>query len=422
MNNLNKNILQIKYFLVFLFLFKICYSTKIGILSDTHWDYWYQNGADADKMCRSGKGKAGEFGYSKCDTPLIMLQSIETFLYYEDIDVFFYLGDALPHKFPDTNQTALQLVKYFYSSLINLTNEKGIPFFWTLGNTDYEPDGQMPAQKNSFYYLFADLFQNKFSKDSLLSIQKGGYYTEKFGSNQRIISINSVMLMEEDQAINLTNQNPADMLTWLDQILSEAEINNEKVWILTHVPLGAKFQSKHFTYRDDFNELLVKIYQKYYKNIIAVISGHLHIDSFRLIYDTTHTQPLVVNFICPASTYYVMKSYPSYRVLNYNDSNEEISNWIQFVSDTEQDNSQGFVNFYNYYDTKTSYGINLLTPKTIHTLLNEMKENQDYFQSYWNNVHEGINYDCDSSCESLELCALEYCLYQEFEICRNSTF
>jgi len=140
------------------------------------------------------------------------------------------------------------------------------------------------------------------------------------------------------------SQDPASSLLWLSQILEEAELNGEKVYlhflfrsknnskikrlyqvhILSHIPPG---NGDCWTI---FSREFARIINRFESTVAAQFYGHTHKDEYKIFYDTVDvSRPVNVAFIAPSLTTY-SKLNPGYRTYTV-DGPRPGSTWVRFA-------------------------------------------------------------------------------------------
>ena len=220
------------------------------------------------------------------------------------------LGDTLGHNFveiykklyPSAKQTEIQ--SFINKTLIyinyNVKNAlpKEVDFFPTIGNNDsfiddYNIDN---PDKNEFYNEFK---KNIIELNNINNIEfnftKSGYY---FASSRKN-NLNIISLNTNPFSINAINKDGADIdkeisqeLRWLSETLNKVKDKDNKVLILTHIPLGidpyTSIKKKKVTsfWNPDENKITnkyVKILKENSTTISGIMMGHTHNDAYSII-------------------------------------------------------------------------------------------------------------------------------------------
>ena len=286
-------------------------SYSILQFNDIHLDYGYLEGQSiqcplqygccskvggpaADKSDTSGYW-ASVTGY--CDIPLRFFDKTIEFiknnlLVNGKVDMVIWLGDDSDHSgYLSDYERNFSYSKYISKALKENFHTKGVPVIPVLGNHELFPvdiynfvDGQTNPNilKRSTEY-FKD-FQDQ---DELDQFTKTGYYTKLLNpENSRYQFVNKPLRLIAIFVGAVDGNNtfmwqqkfdPMDQMSWLNDVLKSAEIKNEDVFILKHIPLGIQQNeaaSKHM------NVILTR----YGNNIKGVFAGHTHKDEMGFLF------------------------------------------------------------------------------------------------------------------------------------------
>lgn len=183
-------------------------------------------------------------------------------------------------------------------------NAGKVPVIFVPGNTDtYSIDGTGPDQTflsdnaSTYYAQFLSSsvdqasFQNTFTT-------LGSYSAQPLGSNLRVIALNSNPFAQPQSVPPL---NPYGELKWLDSELAAAQSAGQKVWLVMHVPPGANTTASAqnaatgktpnpaadhealMMWQPQYQLQFLQILSKYPGLIAMGITGHTHMDEFRVM-------------------------------------------------------------------------------------------------------------------------------------------
>ncbi|XP_053566751.1 acid sphingomyelinase-like phosphodiesterase 3a [Bombina bombina] len=395
-------------------------------ISDLHLDFSYHITEDRTKVCLSSKGanasSPGIFGDFLCDSPYqLILSAIE---YIRDspqkVDFMIWTGDSPPHV--PVNELSTKLVIDVIGNMTTTIRSllPDLLVFPALGNHDYWPQDQFPVSGSEIYSAVADLWKPWLTEEALSTFRRGGYYSQVFkakGSSHplRIISLNTNLYYSPNKVtVNITD--PADQFEWLEYTLQNSRQNNEKVYIIAHVPIGylpfARFTT---AMRENYNERLVKIFRNYSDVITGQFYGHTHRDSIMVLLDEKE-KPVGSVFVAPAVT--PIKSLseldsnnPGFRLYQYDTNNFNLQDlWHYYLNLTDANLRKEARWNLEYIMTKT-YKIKDLQPESLEELVKRFQDPiTDDFQNYYKNYI--VNFDstvgCLGICKSDQLCAIQY--------------
>lgn len=272
-----------------------------------------------------------------------------------------YTGDLPAHYHCDSScylpldkrATHNQNLRTILAGLRNLANKYRKPLFYMPGNNDGLAGD---------YYSFADsLLQTPFSlvpeKNNpypALNILSGsskapcmvsnpqptmGYYAARPVEGLRLICLNTVIYDTAFSAVDGTTQ-LADgnmQMNWLSGQLTEAQAQNEKVYIAMHIPPGvnaygggsmwARLPGQKTTWLNQFLSLT----SRYKTSIAGILYGHTHMDEVRRLYDSTGTAITAVAISCPGVTPQHYNN-PGFKTVTYDALSKELLDFTTYYT------------------------------------------------------------------------------------------
>jgi len=394
---------------------------KILHVTDTHWDPEYQEGSLANCQdflcCRKTSGevydeddRAGYWGDArKCDMPLRTIEAMYRNIRYNhpDIDWIYWTGDLPPHDiWMQTKEgnsdivrgTARQLKKHF----------PGIPVYPALGNHESAPVDSFPPPNIdpnviSMSWLHDVLVQEWgqwLGQSHSWSVRKGAFYSINVSPGLRVISLNMNYCMKMNLWLLLNSTDPAEQLQWLVYELQLAELNNEKVHILGHVPPGnmdcVRVWSRNFN----------KIINRYAHIVTGQFYGHTHNDEFQIFYNDEN-YPTNIAYVAPSMTPYHGLN-PSFRIYTVSVSGEMLdhetynTDLIEANKHPDQDPPYNLL-----YSARTSYNLPDLSPVAWHNFVLRLQSDKSLFKKFYYNFNTGAESNpCDPVCRMRMLCRL----------------
>ncbi|RWS19769.1 sphingomyelin phosphodiesterase-like protein, partial [Leptotrombidium deliense] len=228
---------------------------KILHLTDLHYDPLYKPGAlttcDDKFCCRAssvhGTGSAGYWGHPpNCDAPLHLLENFVQHInktHESNFDLLFWTGDNSPHdswmttahEVIDTSTTITNLLKMYLS--------KNKTVFPILGNHEGMPTNQFAVANDTKFYtrrIFEKLAEQWSewleTEEAIKTFKYGGYYAKKFGTNFKVIALNT-NICDRTNFWNLYAPiDPYDQLHWMVNELNKSEEIGENVYVVAHIP------------------------------------------------------------------------------------------------------------------------------------------------------------------------------------------
>ncbi|CAG0884083.1 unnamed protein product [Darwinula stevensoni] len=404
---------------------------KIVHLTDTHFDPEYAEGANANcglyHCCQSKNGPAptpeeaaGKFGdYRDCDSPLITVRKtlehvVQT---HPDADIIIWTGDQPPHDVWDQsmqenlgiiNITVAVMKEYFPTT----------PIFPVVGNHEAWPVNVFSPEyvleeDFSTDWLYNALWANWMDwlpEDQASNVQHGAYYSVAALPGLRIITINNMFCYINNWFMwqDLSIPDPDNHLQWLINELQAAELADEKVWILGHIPPGDTdcLPTWSHNYR--------RIISRYEHTVMGQFFGHTHEDEFIVFYDPEDPERAInVGYVGPSMTPYSYVN-PSYRVY-YADASPENPTYAIIDHETwtfnlDEANLSGEPNWYRLYEARATYGLPNLQPESWSDLAFAIAQDDALFAEFWMYLHRNSSspdiQECDVECKTSQLCFL----------------
>lgn len=211
------------------------------------------------------------------------------------------------------------------------------PVFSVLGNDDSECGDYQVTPVSPFLAMLSDVwaplvFQSDNPESGAASrrefsetVSRGGYYSVRLPalSKHRLVVLNTVFCAPQYRnACGDPTATPAhDQFRWLDKVLSAAERQGERVWLLMHLPPGIDGFATHQAsgvaqplWRPELTDWFLQIVRRHEKTIQLVIAGHTHRDDFRVI--QLDGRPVLLTKIVPAVSP-VYGNNPGYQIFHY---------------------------------------------------------------------------------------------------------
>ena len=404
---------------------------KFVHITDAHIDLEYTPGNNAvcsEPMCCSRSNgpaalnsmSAGLMGdYRFCDARLILLRAALDTIEKNDFDANFVLwtGDNIPHAGYSLKREDIKTYLYVTTKIFRDFHDRtGIPVIPLLGNHDILPVNQLSyenvtdsATSSLWLFHYAASLWSRFThglKEENESWQAWdsfranlGNYKIRISDKIVVVAINTVFCMRMN-LFNLANPvDPGKVLLWLEQQLSETEGNNDKVFLVMHVPPDTRecMQSWLQNY--------LRIIDRYQDTILLQVSGHTHYDDFRVYlsqgeYSSKGT-PIGINFATPALTSYSGTN-PSYRLYHYDEKIGKVLNFETFSVNLTQANEMHRYNFELTYDAMSFYRINSLSAKELNKIVSKLHSDKNFYKEFVKKIYlTGSGYETDRHLEGV---------------------
>lgn len=201
------------------------------------------------------------------------------------------------------------------------------------GDYNVTPDGAFfmdTASSWKHYFLLTASQKSAFADE----FPTAGYYTEELAHHIRLIGLNSVLFSTKCKGTNLQGAATQE-LKWLKSQLAEAATLKQHVILMMHIPFGINayltLKSKTLTPTPFWNSTTQATFEHllktYHQNIIAILTGHLHIDGYMLYNNgSTSKQSLLPETITPAISP-LFGNNPGFKVYTYNLQRHILSNF-----------------------------------------------------------------------------------------------
>jgi len=405
-------------------------------VTDFHFDKTYKVPTDPGKICNSQTpntqklSKAGSWGDYLCDPPWRLINS-SVFAMREiepNPDFIIWTGDDMPHVANSelSTEEVIETVKNLTDLLDTVFPTKKI--YPALGNHDYHPKHLMPPKPNDIYTAVGDLWSRWLPQDAVNTFKKGGFYTVLIKPGLRLISLNTVYYYTNDKlTANLTD--PADQFSWLDGLLTNASSNNEKVFIIGHVPPGAfeRAPGKKWFY-PQFNTKYIDAVMKHAEVITGHFLAHQHCDSFKIFYDKKGV-PRSSLFLCPAVTPWktvlptVGYNNPGIRLYKYDRTTTHVKDVWQYFTNLTQANLINKPDWLLEYKATEAFNLPDVSPQSLHSLVQSFEpQGSPNFKKYYlyNSVSAGGEY-CEEGCKTGQICGITKIDFDEYDECLGSS-
>ncbi|KAM6172734.1 acid sphingomyelinase-like phosphodiesterase 3b [Erethizon dorsatum] len=411
---------------------------KFWHISDLHLDPNYTVSQDPSQVCPSAGSQlvynAGPWGDYLCDSPWALINSsIHAMKEIEPKpDFILWTGDDTPHV-PDEKlgeAAVLEIVGHLTSLIREVFPDTKV--YAAMGNHDFHPKSQFPANTNNIYHQVAELWRPWLSNESVALFKEGAFYSETLPdprSAGRIVVLNTNLYYSNNQ-LTADMADPSQQFQWLDGVLTNASQAGEKVYIIGHVPPGffEKTQNKAW-FRNSFNKEYLKVVQKHHSVIAGQFFGHQHTDSFRMFYDAAGA-PISVMFLAPGVTPWKTtlvgvvngSNNPGIRLFEYDRATLGLQDMMTYFMNLSQANAQNNPRWELEYRLTEAYGVPDASVHSMQVAATGIASDQDKLQRYY--VYNSVSYDttaCGETCRTEVLCAMREVDFDAYYTCLRST-
>ncbi|EEB18824.1 conserved hypothetical protein [Pediculus humanus corporis] len=406
-------------------------------ISDIHYDINYSLNGDSRKRKKDSIGSPikpmGMYGDYQCDSPWALVESaVHTMKSkHGDVDFILWTGDGLTH-FGGGHLTRQQL-----QTLQNVTDLLRHTFvsqfvFPVLGREDSPDPVRRFKHIDKGYRELADLWRHWLPTEAIQTFTKGGYYTiEQKERKLRLVALNTNLFSGSAGP----DEDPGGQWSWLESVLAKSSKNRETVYLVGHIPPGVDERQggglppSQFAYQHRFNRKYLQLVRKYSETIVGQFFGHLHSDTFRIVYSDTGV-PVSWMFLSPAVSpkrTTTLPNNPGLRLYKFNTNTGKVLDYMQIYLDLKATHARGTPNWEVEYNFTHYYGLNEISAISLHDLVESFRtEDSELFIKYFraNSVRylpspkEG---KCFSNCLHNHFCAITRLDYQDFERCVETT-
>jgi hypothetical protein len=310
-----------------------------------------------------------------------------------------------------------------------------IPVLFTLGNNDAYAGDYALVAGGDFLSETAPLFMDQWLDGKVTpaeftsTYKAGGYFTMESGlSSLRLVSLNSVLFSTHRPA-----PVPGDaafvQMDWFEDQLDAAKAAGQKVYVLTHVPMGAdifqtvrtfmdgtgRISAVRLMWHDDYHDRFLQIMENHKDMNVVFFSGHTHMDEFRLLYDAGRVSNPDPIFGQPAVSP-IFGNNPGYRLIHVSAPTWDLQNYTTYYLPLDSAND-----FSLEYRFNTRYGLNSLDSSAMENLADNLVSGGtakvDYTDFYYMRSARSIINDTNGPAYR---CSTKYVRPADYRICVNS--
>ncbi|XP_073977796.1 cyclic GMP-AMP phosphodiesterase SMPDL3A-like [Rhodnius prolixus] len=415
-------------FLLVAFLLVAIVRAKIGYfwhITDIHYDVSYSTKGDPRKNCWKANGvpnrRPGTFGDYYCDSPWALVESAAKAMrakHGDNLEFVLWTGDGLSGT-ASGRSSDMQVL-----ALQNLTNllSKTFPsqfVFPVLGHND---PGSSPGERLG-YKDVGQFWRQWLPTEAINSFNKGGYYTiEQKEHKLRIVALNTNLYSGQ-----YSSEDPLGQWKWLDCVLTTSRKRKETVFLVGHMAPGADERQPEAlpTFQEKHSLRLLRTIRENSDIIVGQFYGHLHSDTFRVIYNDLG-RPVNWMLLAPALSPKRTASGPNnpgIRLYKFETSTGQVLDYTQYYLDLNNANQRDSADWQQEYNLTSYYGLTEVTAKSLNELASTFtKHNSQLFSRYYeaNSVRLYGSPEaggCHASCAQTHYCAITRVEYSEFRNC-----
>ncbi|KAL0882608.1 hypothetical protein ABMA27_001046 [Loxostege sticticalis] len=398
-----------------------CTHAKIGYfwhITDFHYDPLYTPQGDTRRHCRradergsSGHHRAlGRFGDYSCDSSLELIESAARYMrtrHSENVEFVLWTGDIIAATYTGNEDTKYQAIRNMTELLSQTFSSHFV--FPVLGHLDPAPSASL-----------TNLWMHWLPLEAMQTFQNGGYYTiEQSYSKLRIVVLNTNLFSARE-----SSSPPAKrQWDWLDGELEKATNNKDMVYIVGHAAPGSDSRYPYDT-SPDANAKYLRTVRRHARIIAGQFFGHLHADTFRVIYD--NDRPVSWALLAPSVSPHRDpggSSNPGLRLYKFDTNNGKVLDYTQYYLDLAAANrNAGAAEWTAEYNLTQYYGLHEVSAVSLHNLADKLRigtpHETNVFYKYLRayNVRYESSDNCDGACAHQHFCAitcLEHLAYRQ---------
>ncbi|XP_039444463.1 acid sphingomyelinase-like phosphodiesterase 3a [Culex pipiens pallens] len=219
---------------------------------------------------------------------------------------------------------------------------------------------------------------------------------------------------------------------WLEDTLEKFSNKKENVYIVGHIPpgsderhIGHTMPYGHTSFTEKNNARYLRLVKKYSSIIQGQFFGHLHSDSFRVVYNDIG-KPVSWMMIAPSISPRRMgeSNNPAMRLYKFDTDSGQVLDYTQYYLDLDQANLQEEAVWQPEYNLTTYYyGLAEVSSVALHNLADRFSNADDtQFAKYYraNSVRYSTQ-SCEGICLLNHYCAITRLDYREFRHCLETS-
>ncbi|XP_055531013.1 acid sphingomyelinase-like phosphodiesterase 3a [Wyeomyia smithii] len=218
---------------------------------------------------------------------------------------------------------------------------------------------------------------------------------------------------------------------WLEDVLAKSSRNKETVYIVGHIPpgsderhIGHPMPYGHTSFTEKNNLRYLRLVKKYSSIIQGQFFGHLHSDSFRVVY-SDNGKPVSWIMIAPSISPRRMgeSNNPAMRLYKFDTDTGQVLDYTQYYLDLAQANLQEEAVWIPEYNLTTYYyGLGEVSSVALHNLADRFTTADDtqFIKYYRANSVRHQTQPCEGVCQLNHYCAITRLDYRDFRNCLES--
>ncbi|CAI5441593.1 unnamed protein product [Caenorhabditis angaria] len=388
-------------------------------LTDLHVDFDYVHPSEAEcsdpvccrKLSSSPKLSSGYWGTAaKCDIPFWTVENMLSHINStHSIDFIIMTGDYINHvDWSYSIEEHLSVLR----KLHNLVKQSfpTTPIFWALGNHEGVPVNSFAPHSVDqrfwptwLYKEFETMSKPWLDDISYSNILQRGSYAYNIIDGLKLISVNTGFCEVTNFFLYLNQSDPDGTMSWLVNELYKSEQNDEKVYILAHIPPG------NSECLEGWARNYYRVIQRFHEIIEAQFFGHDHVDYFTLFFEDmndVNSKPISVGYAAPSVTTFEYQN-PAYRIYEMNPEDKfKIIDFTTYSANLAESSDDKPPKWEKLYSAQEAYNIPDISPSSWNKVAHRIFKSQKKREQFLRNAYRTSNPKCDLSCQYQLLCNL----------------
>ena len=231
---------------------------------------------------------------------------------------------------------------------------------------------------------------------------------------------------------NQKNDPGTEQLQWLDDQLQQAATQNEKVWLVYHIPPGVNpYATIHANPTEQLNNIIsfwdaeytngyVELMTKYSSTIALSLVGHIHMDNFELVREKVTSNPVSYVHFTPSISP-IFGNNPSVELVTYDSDTYTLVDYETHYVDLGTPSK--VAKWKPEYRFSTAYDQPSISTKSLQAVYQRMQKNlgkdrKNYIQYY--NVDNTGNPNIQEKNWPVYWCAIGNITESQFRNCYQS--
>ncbi|XP_036335865.1 uncharacterized protein LOC118746170 [Rhagoletis pomonella] len=291
--------------------------------------------------------------------------------------------------------------------------------------------GNGDSEYKTYYYHHGSIHQHHGHSSSDWMSHGGGYGGYGGGHHRGMNAIPALSVGDGGGRVSALSeyetQDAEKQWVWLEEVLIKSKDNKETVYIVGHIPPGSDErhiglqQNGHTTFTETNNKRYLELVRKYSSIIQGQFFGHLHSDSFRIIYDD-NGKPVSWMMISPSVTprkLNVGSNNPAMRLYKFDTDSGQVLDYTQYFMDLQLANQVGEPNWLPEYNLTHYYALSDISAISLHNFVDRFTSSDGAWFGKYSRANT-VRYQtdpCEGVCMLNHYCAITRVDYKEFRQC-----